>query len=359
MRTIPNKRKSNNSKMVKRGNQHEDAAPDSKKDSKKRSRTSSVDTKEEKRSRSSLIDTKEERRRAKITGHTTKSVKEERKKSKSKKDKTDMRETKKEMKKQTKKEPVEPPTANKRRKHNVVVVISDDDADEMIVVDGDDVFQPLPCDIDVQPAPQRHDKERDAYRLLNDEEAVVIAEEEEEEGYGSGEGPRSTRRERQDDTLREDDPLLDAELSQRMTRAMTESHSLNFADICSIDAKFKEIMETVRVRAPTLLGFARAVVNLGVLNHPIHRILQGYVYDESKTDIEDLKSVASKLLALLDTLGTYRPMAQTVTRSGDGDVNTLTSTHRLDKKSLPEGGRILVSTEQRKGGHRRARPALW
>lgn len=282
MRTIPNKRKSNNSKMVKRGNQHEDAAPDSKKDSKKRSRTSSVDTKEEKRSRSSLIDTKEERRRAKITGHTTKSVKEERKKSKSKKDKTDMRETKKEMKKQTKKEPVEPPTANKRRKHNVVVVISDDDADEMIVVDGDDVFQPLPCDIDVQPAPQRHDKERDAYRLLNDEEAVVIAEEEEEEGYGSGEGPRSTRRERQDDTLREDDPLLDAELSQRMTRAMTESHSLNFADICSIDAKFKEIMETVR----------------------------GYVYDESKTDIEDLKSVASKLLALLDTLGSIRNLSR-------------------------------------------------
>lgn len=271
MRTISNKRKSNNSKMVKRGDQHEDATPDSKKDSKKRSRTTSIDAKEEKRSRSTLIDTKEERRQAKPTDHTTKSAKEERKSKSKKKDKTDKRETKKETKEETK-EPVEPPTANKRRKHNVVVVISDDDADEMIVVDDDNVFQTLPYGIDVRPAPQRHSKEQDA---PDDEEA-------EEEDHGSGEAGRSTRRERQDDTLREDDPLLDAELSQRMTRAMTESHSLTFADICSIDAKFKEIMETVR----------------------------GYVYDESKTDFEDLKSMASKLLALLDTLGSIRNLSR-------------------------------------------------
>jgi hypothetical protein len=283
--------------MVKRGDQHEDATPDSKKDSKKRSRTTSIDTKEEKRSRSSLIDTKEERRQAKPTDHTTKSAKEERKSKSKKKDQTDKRETKKETKKETK-EPVEPPTANKRRKHNVVVVISDDDADEMIVVDDDNVFQTLPYDIDVRPAPQRHSKEQDA---PDDEEA-------EEADHGSGEAGRSTRRERQDDTLREHDPLLDVELSQRMTRAMTESHSLNFADICSIDAKFKEIMETVRVRAQHY--FARAVVyrssNAVVLTHLIHQTLQGYVYDESKTDFEDLKSMASKLLALLDTLGTNR-----------------------------------------------------
>lgn len=312
MRTIPNKRKSNNSKMVKRGDQPEDATPDSKKDSKKRSRTTSIDSKEEKRSRSSLIDMKEEKRQAKPADHTTKSAKEERKsKSKSKKkDKTDKRETKKETK-----DPVEPPTANKRRKHNVVVVISDDDADEMIVVDDDKVFQTLPYDIDVRQAPQRRSKEQDA---PDDEEA-------EEEDHGSGEAGRSTRRERQDDTLSEDDPLLDAELSQRMTRAMTESHSLNFADICSIDAKFKEIMETVRVRAQHY--FARAVVvcrssNTVVLTPLIHQTLQGYVYDESKTDFEDLKSMASKLLALLDTLGTNRP---TRYRAGDGDVDTITS----------------------------------
>ncbi len=80
------------------------------------------------------------------------------------------------------------------------------------------------------------------------------------------------------------------------------------------------------------------------------------MYDESKTDFEDLKSMASKLLALLDTLGTNRPKRY---RALEMAMLTPLPRHRLDKKSLPEGDRILVSAEQRTNGHRRARPALW
>lgn len=89
------------------------------------------------------------------------------------------------------------------------------------------------------------------------------------------------RQRRKHERASEEDEL-DPELALRMQRAMTETHNLSFADICTIDSEFKAVMNAIK----------------------------GYINDEAKTDVDDLKAIATKLLVLLEKLGSIRNLSK-------------------------------------------------
>jgi hypothetical protein len=179
---------------------------------------------------------KEEKRPTKRVRSTTKDEEHDKKRS--------VLKTKPEITKQeiNKREVIKRP----RRDSSVV----DEESDVIVIVDdGDDQY---PSKVKPQPphekTPKHRRHQRDEKKVVKKKKNLEEAEAEAEGVEEDESGEERTTREQNEETLGEDDPHFYAEFAQRMNRAMVERHDLDFADICSIDAEFKDVVEAIKVR---------------------------------------------------------------------------------------------------------------